>query len=134
MVGLRFVTVSILLATLCFPCHLIAGEVSKTNLLQKQDLVGLRGKEGLVLTVSYSPGESSPAHRHKAHTFVYVLEGAIIMQVEGGEPVTLHEGETFYESPADIHIVSKNASDLSPAKFLVFFVKDKGVPPVFPVK
>jgi len=41
------------------------------------------------------------------------------------EAVTLGSGQTFYESPSDIHIVSKNASNSQPAKFLVLFVKDK---------
>jgi quercetin dioxygenase-like cupin family protein len=71
--------------------------------------------------------------RHNAHTFVYVLEGSIVMQVEGGKAVTLGPGQTFYESPEDIHAASKNASDSQPAKFLVFFVKDKGAQLVVPV-
>jgi quercetin dioxygenase-like cupin family protein len=54
------------------------------------------------------------------HTFVYVLEGSIAMQVDGGRPVTLGPGQTFYESPSDTHAVSKNASASQPAKFLVF--------------
>src|SRR6266566_1524714 len=65
-------------------------------------------------------------HRHNAHTFVYVLEGSVVMQVKGGKEVTLGPGQTFYESPDDIHTVSKNASDTKPARFLVFFVKQKG--------
>jgi quercetin dioxygenase-like cupin family protein len=69
-----------------------------------------------------------------AHTFVYVLEGSIVMQVEGGKAVTLGPGQTYYESPDDIHTVSKNASDSRPAKFLVFFVKDKDAPASIPVK
>lgn len=81
-----------------------------------------------VITVEYGPGESSPSHRHNAHTFVYVLEGSVIMQVAGAEPVTLHVGDEYYESPEDVHILSKNASDTDPAKFLVFFIKPPGVP------
>ena len=73
-------------------------------------------------------------HRHDAQVFVYVVQGSIVMQVEGGETVTLGPGQTFYESPTDIHSVSKNASDSQPAKFLVVFVKDKGAPPNVPVQ
>jgi quercetin dioxygenase-like cupin family protein len=102
--------------------------------LMGEGLAGLPGKEGVMLTVEYAPGASSGKHRHNAHTFVYVLEGAIVMQVAGGEAVTLGPGQTFYESPDDIHLVSKNASDSQPAKFLVFFVKDKGAPPTVPVQ
>lgn len=134
MTRVRFIIVILFAITLCLSLPLVAGEVSNTTLLKKQALTGLNEKEGVLLTVRYSPGESSPMHRHNAHTFVYVLDGSIIMQIEGGEPVTLERGETFYESPEDIHKVSKNASNSHPAKFLVFFVKDKGAPLLLPVK
>jgi quercetin dioxygenase-like cupin family protein len=93
-----------------------------------RDLAGIPGKEAIVLTVEYGPGESSRPHRHDSNVFVYVLEGTITMQVKGGPAVTLHPGETYYESPSDIHTVSANASKTAPAKFLVFIVKDKGTP------
>jgi quercetin dioxygenase-like cupin family protein len=54
-----------------------------------------------------------------------VLEGTVIMQVAGGELQTLGPGDVFYETPADIHSVSRNASDTEPAKILVFFLKEK---------
>jgi quercetin dioxygenase-like cupin family protein len=96
--------------------------------LMIKDLAGLAGKEILMSTVTYSPGGASPPHRHDAQVFVYVLEGELIMQVQGGPEVTLKPGETFYESPTDVHAVSANASRTRPATFLVFIVKDKGAP------
>ena len=87
-----------------------------------------------MLTVDYPPGASDPIHRHNAHVFVYVLQGSIIMQVRGGKEVRLTPGQTFYESPSDIHVVGKNASTTEPAKFLVFFVKDAKAPPLVPAK
>ena len=85
-----------------------------------------------MVTVEYAPGASSAEHRHNAHTFVYVLEGSVTMQVKGGKEVTLGPGQTFYESPEDVHTVSKNASSTKPAKFLVFFVKEMRNYPPFP--
>jgi quercetin dioxygenase-like cupin family protein len=96
--------------------------------LMNRDLAGIPGKEAIVLTVEYAPGESSRPHRHDANVFVYVLEGSITMQVKGGPAVTLHPGQTYYESPSDIHTVSANASKTERAKILVFIVKDKGTP------
>ena len=123
-----------LLGMLClFAVPSVAENPKVTSLLTKE-LTGVSGKEGVMLTVEYPPGASSTKHRHNAHTFVYVLEGSIVMQVEGGKEVTLGSGQTFYESPDDVHTVSKNASDSQPAKFLVFFVKDKGAPASIPVK
>ena len=96
--------------------------------LMIKDLAGLAGKEVLMSTVTYPPGGASPPHRHDAQVFVYVLEGGLIMQVQGGPQVTLKPGETFYESPTDVHAVSANASRTQPATFLVFIIKDKGAP------
>src|SRR5262245_586966 len=123
-----------LIGLLCLLAAPVVAEGPKVIPLMGQDLAGLPGKEGVMLTVEYAPGASSSKHRHNAHTFVYVLEGSVVMQVEGGDAVTLGPGQTFYESPEDIHSVSKNASDAHPAKFLVFFVQEKGAPPVVPVQ
>jgi quercetin dioxygenase-like cupin family protein len=116
---------------LCSPSLALAQTTRVTPLLTKE-LTGIPGKEGSMLTVEYPPGASSPIHRHNAHVFVYVLEGAIIMQVRGGAEVRLTRGQTFYESPNDIHVVSKNASTTEPAKFIVFSVKDIGAPILVP--
>jgi quercetin dioxygenase-like cupin family protein len=112
---------------------LMAQEGKVTSLITK-DLTEFSGKEGLMITVEYAPGGSDPVHRHDAHAFVYVLEGSIVMQVKGGKEVTLTPGQTFYEGPKDVHVVSRNASKTTPAKFLVFFVKDKAAPVLKPVK
>ena len=104
---------------------------SVTSLTSK-DLPELPGKEVLMITVDYPPGSMDPIHRHNAHAFVYVLEGSIIMQVKGGKEVTLTAGQTFYEGPADVHVVGRNASSTKPAKFVVFFIKDKGAPVLVP--
>ena len=102
--------------------------------LMSKDLAGVAGKEFSMLSVEYSPGESSPAHTHHAQALVYVLEGSIVMQAKGKAPVTLAPGQTWYEGPDDVHLVSRNASDSVPAKYLVFMVKDKGAPILTPVK
>jgi len=121
------------LITLCLATAVLAADDAKVTPLMTKDLTGIAGKEASVVTVEYAPGGASAEHRHNAHTFVYVLEGFVVMQVKGGKEVTLGPGEMFYESPEDIHTVSKNASSTKPAKFLVFFVKDKAAPPTVPV-
>jgi quercetin dioxygenase-like cupin family protein len=96
--------------------------------LLDKELVGVPGKELLMLTVEYLPGGASLPHRHDAQVFVYVLQGELTMQVAGSPAVTLKPGQTFYETPADVHLVSANASKTAPAKILVFMVKDKSAP------
>jgi quercetin dioxygenase-like cupin family protein len=101
--------------------------------LLTQDLPDIPGKEVVVLTVTYLPGGASLPHRHDADVFVYVLEGSVVMQVDGQPAVTLRSGQTFHESPADIHRQSANASATQPAKFVVFMIKDKNKPATLPV-
>ena len=105
---------------------------AKVTSLMLKDLPESPGKEALMIMVEYPPGSSDPAHRHKAHALVYVLEGSIVMQVKGGQQVTLKPGQTFYEGPDDVHVVGRNASKTKPAKFVVVLIKDKGAPVVLP--
>ena len=123
----------ILLLLFLLTMPLTAQQAKVTPLLSK-DLTGIPGKEGTMITVEFAPGEVDAVHRHNAHVFVYVLEGTVVMQVKGGKELTLRPGDTFYESPQDIHVVGRNASKTEPAKFLVFFVRDKGAPLLVPVK
>ena len=106
---------------------LAAPEAAATVLMAK-DLADMPGKEAISFIVDFPPGSVDPVHRHDAHAFIYVLEGSIVMGVEGGKEVTLIPGQTFYEGPTDIHTVGRNASATKPAKFLVTMVKDKGAP------
>ena len=87
-----------------------------------------------MITVAYPPGGSDAIHRHNAHAFVYVLEGAVVMQLKGGKEITLTPGQTFYEGPNDIHVIGRNASTTKPAKFVVVLVKNKDAPVLVPVK
>ena len=122
----------LILALACLISGALVAQEAKVTPLLSKELTNLPGKEGLMITVEYPPGSSDPIHRHNAHAFVYVLEGSIVMQVRGGKEVTLTPGQTFYEGPDDVHVVGRNASQTKPAKFVVFFVKDKGAPVLVP--
>ena len=113
-------------------CAAAAPEPIVKALLSKE-MANIPGKEVLMLTVDYPPGGGDPVHRHDAHGFIYVLEGAIVMGVKGGKEQTLKAGQTFYEGPDDVHTVGRNASKTKPAKFVVMLVKDVKKPALIPV-
>lgn len=120
-----------LAAPVSLQAHEAAPPAAKAPALQDllaRDLTGSPDKEIVMFTVSYAPGGSSMPHRHDAQVFVYVLEGAVKLQVQGGPLETVKAGGVFYEKPDDIHLVSANASQTAPARFLVVMVKDKGKP------
>src|SRR3981081_2670297 len=85
------------LIVLCLVCVAAAADRAKVTPLMNKNLTGIADKEATLVTVEYAPGASSAEHRHNAHTFVYVLEGSVVMQVKGGQEVTLGPGQTFYE-------------------------------------
>jgi quercetin dioxygenase-like cupin family protein len=124
----------VLVAFVCLAAATAAAQEATVTPLMTHDLAGTDEKEGTMVMVEYAPGGSDAEHRHNAHAFVYVLEGSVVMQVKGGKEMTLGPSQTFHESPDDVHTVSRNASTTESAKFLVFFVKQKGAPLTVPVK
>lgn len=127
-----FVSIALFTTTLAL-AHDGEHHVPDLKMIMAQDMSDMPGKETIMLTVNYKPGEVEPAHRHDAHCFVYVLEGQIVMGVKGGKEQTLSAGQSFYEGPEDIHTVGRNASKTKPAKFLVLMLKDKNKAPVIPL-
>ena len=129
----------LMLVFLLLPFLLLAScsahaQIANETPLMTKDLPDVPGKEGLIEIVVLAPGEVTPAHRHNADVFVYVLEGSIITRLEGGNSQTVHTGEAFYESPTDVHIASRNSSTTQPVRLLVFYVKKKGAPPTVAVR
>ena len=102
----------------------LAGD--SVSVLMKQPLADMAGKVATVLTVDYAPGAASDAHVHPGSVFAYVLEGTVITQLEGEQPMTYTKGQSWYELPKKPHMVSKNASVTEPAKLLVLLLSQEG--------
>jgi quercetin dioxygenase-like cupin family protein len=108
---------------------------TKVTSLMKQTLGDVPGREVMMITLDIPPGGGSPAHRHPgAHNFGYVLEGAYKMRLDNGPETVVTKGQTFYESPGQLHAVSRNASETEPAKVLVVVVNEIGKPLTVPEK
>ena len=122
------------LVLLCLVTGTAMAEEPKVMPLMMKDLAEYPGKEVLLITVEHVPGGSSAIHRHNAHAFVYVLEGSVVMQLKGGQEVTLAPGQTFHEGPDDVHLVDRKASNTKPAKFLLFIIKYKGAHKLVPIE
>ena len=77
------------LVLLCLMTGTAVGEEPKVTPVMSKDLPESPGREALMITVEHAPGGSSAVHRHNAHAFVYVLEGSVVMQLKGGQQMTL---------------------------------------------
>lgn len=108
------------------------GKESHTPLMQ-QALSDAKGKQVTMLTVNYEPGATSDAHIHPGSVFAYVLEGAVVSQLEGQPERTYRKGQSWYEPPRTGHLVSRNASDTQPAALLVVAITDQGEPIKLPL-
>src|SRR5262245_51250219 len=96
------------------------------SVLIKQRLADMAGKDGNFLIVDYAPGAASGPHFHPGSVFAYILEGAVVSQLGGEQPVTYTKGQTWYESPKKPHVVSRNASTTESARILVFKLSQEG--------
>ena len=102
-----------------------AGGAGHSHTVFSAQLPNVPGKTITAVVVEYGPGGSSAAHRHAGSVFAYVLSGQIRSQSSATGPVRVYRaGETFFEPPGSIHLVSANASDTEPASLLAVFVAD----------
>lgn len=109
-------------------------KAGKVTPVLKHVLKEMDGKEATMVTVDYPAGGASPPHRHAGTVFGYVLEGAVVMGLDGGPEKTYRKGEAFFEEPGQLHGVSRNASKTRPARILALVVGDIGAPVTVPAK
>ena len=100
------------------------GSQSRTAFSGKLPALDGQQLRATIVEVTYPPGGVNPAHRHPCPVIGYVLEGAVRMQVKGQPERIFKPGETFFESPSDVHLISANASQDASARFLAYFVCD----------
>jgi quercetin dioxygenase-like cupin family protein len=105
----------------------------QVKILQEQLPTNAPGKKAVMLTVSYGPGQASPAHQHPGAVMAYVLEGAVTSKLNDEPEKTFKAGEFWYEAPGTVHSVSRNASKTEPAKLLVWSLVDEGRPVIEPL-
>lgn len=85
------------------------------------------GMEVNILRLKAEPGFETERHLHPGHVFVYVLEGAIDLLVDGKDPVRVSAGEVAYEEPNQ-PMVGRNASSTEAVSAIIFQVGEAGKP------
>jgi quercetin dioxygenase-like cupin family protein len=97
----------------------------------KTVLEDLNGAEANVLVFDVDPGFVTDRHTHPGHVFIYVLEGALQLDIAGEESFSVAAGETVYEL-ANVPMIGSNLSATERAKFVVFQVGPPGQPIMVP--
>ncbi|HKV78789.1 MAG TPA: cupin domain-containing protein [Candidatus Sulfotelmatobacter sp.] len=101
------------------------GRIAFSQALPRLDGTQLKAT---IVEVTYGPGASSPPHSHPCPVIGYVIEGSLRTQVKGEAEAIYNAGQSFYEAPNGVHMISANASDKAPVKLLAYFVCDHNMP------
>ncbi len=111
-------------------------ESFRVKRLLEKDLNAYAGGDLLLSVgeITLAPGATGTKHRHPGPTFVYVLEGAVEVELEGTSAKVYRPGETFYEDARQLHISTKNVSETETARILVYHLSRKGEPLTQPEK
>jgi len=91
----------------------------------RQELPGEPLRDISLIEVTYPPATGSPPHLHANGVMAFVVSGSIVSKVGDGAEQTFHAGDAWWEPPAAIHRVSRNASSTEPATLLAIYVAPK---------
>ena len=102
----------------------------RARIVLSQPLPKLDGDhlKAVLVEIRYGPGEASLPHSHPCAVIGYVVEGRLRTQVKGQPEMIYNAGESFYEVPNDVHLVSANASPTEPAKLAAYLICDRDAP------
>lgn len=102
---------------------------SKWIELQRHELTDI-GRMGVEMLIEIPPGVTTARHSHAGDDFGYVIEGTIVLMVDGKPPQTVKAGETFFTERGHVH----NAKNIgrTMAKAVDTYIVDKGKPVVIP--
>jgi len=115
-----------------FPIPICAADASSNSPGNKVEIVNsyaipdMPGKRVTVVRVTYGPGGFTPPHRHGGTVTAYITKGQIRSQLQGGPVEIFDVGQSFFEPPGAIHLVSANASNTDWAELIAVFVADDG--------
>lgn len=116
----------ILFVTLIMSVHTVSAHDADNNVNRKilttTALPNLPKHSLTSVTVELPPGKSVPSHYHQGFVFAYVLSGTVLSQLNQEAAVEYHAGDSWIEKPGDQHSLTKNPSNVEPAKILAVFV------------
>lgn len=93
-------------------------QIKRTDLLTT-DLTDLGNKQMHVWSADVPPGAATGRHSHPTPRFVYVIQGAVVVEMDGKAAETFETGRAFVESPNVVHNF-RNASTTEVARTLAF--------------
>jgi quercetin dioxygenase-like cupin family protein len=97
----------------------------KRTEVQRGDLLGT-GREAVQVIAELPGGVASGRHSHPGEEIAFVLEGPVVLEIDGEPARTLKTGEGFIVPAGRVHN-ARNAGT-APARVLATYVVEKGKP------
>ena len=106
-----------------------APTAAKFTELQRHEIPGT-ALDGVTTVIEIPPGVTSARHSHPGADFGFLIEGTIVLQVDGKPPLTLKAGDVFFTERGHIH----NARNIgtTTARAVDTYVVDRGKPGITP--
>ena len=106
---------------------------AKVTALIQEALPGVAGKKVIIKRFELPPGYVGGKHFHPGPVYVYVVEGALTIETEGGGTQTVSAGG-LYKEPLGQTMQARNLSTNDWTKIVVFQVGDEGKPMMIKAK
>ena len=106
---------------------------AKVTALIQEALPGVAGKKVIIKRFELPPGHVGGRHFHPGPVYVYVVEGALTIETEGGGTQTVLAGG-LYKEPLGQTMRARNLSTNDWTKIVVFQVGDEGKPMMIKAK
>lgn len=108
---------------------LVQGNLKITDLLSVSPPQIPTGSHAMTQLVELPPADAGAGpHRHSGPVFGYMLEGRMLFELEGDEPVELVAGQAFWEPGGDVvHYQMRNLDATGWTRFLAVCICAPGV-------
>ena len=97
----------------------------KRTVLQQAD-ISAPGREVVSAVAEFQPGASVGRHTHPGEEAGYILEGTVVVELDGKPAMTLGPGKTFFIPAGTIHNATNKGS--ATARVLATYIVEKGKP------
>src|SRR5262245_47575203 len=106
-----------------------APAVTRT-VLQQAD-ISIPGREAVTARAEIAAGGTTGRHTHPGEEISYLLEGSVLLEIEGAAPRTLKAGDVFLIPAGKVHNATASGSK---AVIIANYIVEKGKPLATPAK
>jgi quercetin dioxygenase-like cupin family protein len=97
----------------------------------QQSKLSVPGREAVTAVAEFQPGATVGRHTHPGEEIGYILEGMIVLEQEGQQPVALGPGQAFFIPAGMVHNATNKTS--KSARVLANYIVEPGKPLATPV-